>query len=209
MGRVVIPEHSLIKHKLHYLRDRQTTNKDFRELIAEITYLLTYEATADLKLEDSEVETPLGLAPTARLAGPVPVVVPILRAGLGMVEAILHVLPMAKVGHLGFYRDHDSLEPVAYYDRLPPGLSERTILVVDPMLATGGSAAAAIATVKKQGGQNIKFVCILAAPEGIHALQNAHADVEIFSAAVDERLNEVGYIVPGLGDAGDRIFGTL
>lgn len=209
MGRVVVPEHSLIKHKLHFLRDRQTPNKDFRELIAEISYLLTYEATADLALEDSEVETPLGLAPTARLTGPVPVIVPILRAGLGMVEAILRILPMAKVGHLGFYRDHDSLEPVPYYDRLPPGLSERTILVVDPMLATGGSAVAAIDTVKKHGGVRIKFLCILAAPEGIRELETSHPDVEIYAAAVDERLNDVGYIVPGLGDAGDRIFGTL
>ena len=201
-------QHPLIEHKLSILRDIKTDNKQFAELIEEIATLVTYEATKDLPLEEVSVETPLEVAKCYMVSGKAVGVVPILRAGLGMVSGVQKLIPNAKIGHIGLYRDHETCQPVEYYCKLPGDIEERLIVVVDPMLATGGSAIDAIAQIKKYGGTHIKFLCLIASPEGIEALSKAHPDVEIYCANVDECLNEKGYIVPGLGDAGDRIFGT-
>ncbi|MDP4133060.1 MAG: uracil phosphoribosyltransferase [Bacillota bacterium] len=208
MSKVTIMDHPLIQHKITMLRRKDTDVKEFRALANEIALLMGYEATRDLALNDIEVETPIALAKGKEVTKQV-AVVPILRAGLGMVDAILSLIPSAKVGHIGLYRDHETLEPVEYYCKLPNEIDKRTVIVVDPMLATGGSATAAINFIKQRGAKKIKFMCLIAAPEGIEALTEAHPDVDIYIGAVDERLNENGYIVPGLGDAGDRLFGTL
>lgn len=205
---VHVMSHPLITHKLSIMRDKNTTVKDFRECAHEVALLIGYEATKDLKLEDYEIETPITKTIGKRIEKQV-AVVPILRAGLGMVDAIMNLIPAAKIGHIGLYRNEETLEPVEYYCKLPTDIEKRQVLVVDPMLATGGSAVAAINFIKKRGAKNIKFVCIIAAPEGVEILRKAHPDVEIFCGALDEKLNEKGYIVPGLGDAGDRLFGTL
>jgi len=205
---VTIFEHPLIKHKTTILRSETTSNKVFRQLIEEITMLMCYEALRDLPLEDVKVKTPITETTQKMIKGKKLAIVPILRAGLGMVGSMLDLVPSAKVGHIGMYRDEETLEPHEYYCKLPPDIENRLIVVVDPMLATGGSAIDAISQIKNYGGKSIKFLCIIAAPEGIKALSEAHPDVEIYCANVDERLNENGYIVPGLGDAGDRIFGT-
>ena len=206
---LLIMDHPLIQHKLSILRDVNTGTKEFKELVDEIATLIAYEATRDLPLTDTTVETPLTTATTKVLAGKKLAVVPILRAGLGMVSGMLNLIPAAKIGHIGLYRDPQTLEPVEYYCKLPSDINERQIFLVDPMLATGGSASAAINFLKKRGSRNIKFMCILAAPEGIERVQQDHPDVQIYCAAVDEKLNDHGYIFPGLGDAGDRLFGTL
>jgi uracil phosphoribosyltransferase len=208
MGQVYIMDHPLLQHKIAILRDRDTGSKEFRELVAEIAMLMCYEATRDLPLQDVEVQTPVAKANAKMIAGKKLGIVPILRAGLGMVDGMLNLVPAAKVGHVGLYRDPDTLEPVEYYCKLPTDASEREIFVLDPMLATGGSAAAAIQFIKEKGVQKIKFLCLIAAPEGIKRLTAAHPDVDIYVAALDEKLNEHGYIIPGLGDAGDRLFGT-
>ena len=206
---LLIMDHPLIQHKLSILRDVNTGTKEFKELVDEIATLIAYEATRDLPLEEVEVQTPLAVAKTKMLAGKKLAIVPILRAGLGMVNGMLSLIPNAKIGHIGLYRDHETLEPVEYYCKLPNDIEDRQIFVVDPMLATGGSASAAISFIKKRGGKNINLMCILAADVGIERVQNDHPDVKIYCAAVDEKLNEHGYIYPGLGDAGDRLFGTL
>lgn len=208
-GQVFVMEHPLIQHKLTLLRDKNTGSKEFRTLVGEIATLMCYEATRDLPLEVTQVETPVAMATTRVLSGRKLAFVPILRAGLGMVDGVLELVPAAKVGHIGLYRDHDTLKPVEYYSKLPADTSERDVIVLDPMLATGGSAIDAIRIIKRSNPKSIKFMCIIAAPEGLKALTEAHPDVQIYCANVDERLNENGYIVPGLGDAGDRIFGTL
>lgn len=209
MSTLYVFDHPLIQHKLSILRDESTGVKEFRELVSEIAMLMCYEATRDLPLEEIEIHTPVSKAVVRRIAGKKLAVVPILRAGLGMVDGMLALLPSAKVGHIGLYRDPETLEPVDYYCKMPADIAERDVIVVDPMLATGGSAAAACSFLKdKFGCRNIKLMCIIAAPEGIAAMHQAHPDVDIFVAAEDEKLNEHGYIVPGLGDAGDRIFGT-
>lgn len=208
MSNVVITNHPLIQHKLSILRRVETSSKEFRSLIREIAMLLCYEATRDLHLKEIEIETPICKTTAKSIEGKKLAVVPILRAGLGMVDGMLELVPSARVGHIGLYRDPDTLMPVEYYCKLPADISERDVFVVDPMLATGGSAIDAISQIKLRKPRNIKFVCIISAPEGIEALQKAHPDVEIFCAAMDEKLNDHGYIVPGLGDAGDRIFGT-
>ena len=208
MGKAVIFDHPLIQHKLAVLRDKNTPSKDFRILVSEIAMLMTYEVTRDLPLKDVQIETPMTTMTAKKLAGKKLAVVPILRAGLGMVDGVLNIIPSARIGHIGLYRDHETLEPVEYYCKLPADIEEREVLVVDPMLATGGSAIDAIAQIKKRNPKHIRFVCIIAAPEGLDALTAAHPDVDVFCAALDERLNEKGYILPGLGDAGDRIFGT-
>lgn len=208
MGKAVIFDHPLIQHKLAVLRDKNTPSKDFRILVSEIAMLMTYEVTRDLPLKDVQIETPMTTMTAKKLAGKKLAVVPILRAGLGMVDGVLNIIPSARIGHIGLYRDHETLEPVEYYCKLPADIEEREVLVVDPMLATGGSAIDAIAQIKKRNPKHIRFVCIIAAPEGLEALTAAHPDVDVFCAALDERLNEKGYILPGLGDAGDRIFGT-
>ena len=210
MGTVCVFDHPLIQHKLSILRDKKTSVKEFRELISEIAMLMCYEATRDLPLEDVDVETPVAVAKCRRIAGKKLAVVPILRAGLGMVDGMVSMIPNAKVGHIGLFRDPQTLEPVKYYFKMPPDITERDVIVVDPMLATGGSASAAITFLKEAGVQtsHIKLMSIIGAPEGIARLQKDHPDVNIFVAAEDEKLNEHGYIVPGLGDAGDRIFGT-
>lgn len=202
-------DHPLIQHKLTYLRKKETGSKEFRELVSEIAMLMCYEATRDLPLEEVEIETPMGPAVTKIISGRKLAIVPILRAGLGMVEGVLTLVPAAKVGHIGLYRDHQTLQPVEYYHKLPQDIESREVIVLDPMLATGGSAVDAIDIIKRSHPKSIKFMCIIAAPEGVEALTKAHPDVQVYCAAVDERLNEIGYIVPGLGDAGDRIFGTL
>lgn len=204
----VVLEHPLIQHKISLMRDKNTGSKEFRELITEVTMLMCFEATRDLPLCEVEIETPVAVARTRVLEGRKLAFVPILRAGLGMVDGALKLLPAAKVGHIGIYRDPKSHLPVEYYCKLPGDISERDVIVVDPMLATGGSAVDAIDQIKRRGVRSIKFMCIIAAPEGLQALQQAHPDVQIFIAALDERLNEHKYIIPGLGDAGDRIFGT-
>lgn len=208
MNNVSIFDHPLIQHKTTILRQTSTSNKEFRELVEEITMLMCFEALRDLPLEEVEIETPIQKTKQKLIKGKKLAVVPILRAGLGMVNGLLRLVPSAKVGHIGMYRDEETLEPHEYYCKLPDDISNRLIVVVDPMLATGGSAIDAISQIKSYGGKNIKFLCLIAAPEGAEALSKAHPDVQIYCANVDEKLNEKGYIVPGLGDAGDRIFGT-
>lgn len=207
--QVFVMDHPLIQHKLTFLRDKNTGSKEFRELVSEIAMLMCYEATRDLPLEDTAIETPMGVAKTKVIAGRKLAFVPILRAGLGMVDGVLQMVPAAKVGHIGLYRDHETLQPVEYYSKLPLDINEREVIVLDPMLATGGSAVDAVTIIKRSNPKSIKFMCIIAAPEGIKAFTEAHPDVQLYCAAVDDHLNDIGYIVPGLGDAGDRIFGTL
>ncbi|MBR2850573.1 MAG: uracil phosphoribosyltransferase [Clostridia bacterium] len=209
MSNVTVFDHPLIQHKISILRSKNTTRKEFRELVDEITMFMCYEALRDLPLTEIEVETPITTTKCNMLAGDAVAVVPILRAGLGMVNGLLNMVPNAAVGHIGLYRDETTLEPHEYYCKLPPRIDERQIIVLDPMLATGGSAVAAINFIKAHGGKKIKFMCMIAAPEGLKALSEAHPDVDIYCAHLDECLNERGYIVPGLGDAGDRLFGTL
>ena len=208
MSELHVYDHPLIQHKLSILRDKNTSVKEFRELISEIAGLMCYEATRDLPLEEVEIETPVAKAKAKRLAGKKMAVVPILRAGLGMVDGIVAMIPSCKIGHIGLYRDPETLEPVEYYCKLPADISERDVLVVDPMFATGGSASAACTVLKQRGCRHIKLMCIIGAPPAWEKLQKDHPDVDLYVAAMDERLNEHGYIVPGLGDAGDRIFGT-
>ncbi len=208
MAKVVIMEHPLIQHKLTFLRDKNTGSMEFRNLVSEIAMLMCYEATRDLPIEEVETETPVAVAKTKVIAGKKLAFVPILRAGLGMVDGVLALVPSARVGHIGLYRDPETLQPVEYYCKLPADIEEREVIVVDPMLATGGSAIDAISQIKKRNPKEIKFMCIIAAPEGLNALKEAHPDVDIFVGALDSHLNDHGYIVPGLGDAGDRIFGT-
>jgi uracil phosphoribosyltransferase len=208
MGKVVIMDHPLIQHKIGIIRDKNTGTKDFNQMVSEIAMLETYEATRDLELEDVEIETPIEKTTVKRLAGKKLAIVPILRAGLGMVEGMRAMIPSAKVGHIGMYRDPETLKPVEYYCKLPSDIEEREVFVVDPMLATGGSAVDAIDQLKKHGCRRIHFLCIIAAPQGLKFLQEHHPDVDIVVGALDDHLNENGYIVPGLGDAGDRIFGT-
>ena len=208
MSIVEIVDHPLIQHKISLLRDRNTGTKEFRDLVSEVAMLLCYEATRDLPTEEVEVETPIALARTKVLAGRKLALVPILRAGLGMVDGMLRLIPAAKVGHIGLYRDPNTLEPVKYYFKMPPDIQERDAIIVDPMLATGGSAVAAIQYLRKIGVKNIKLMVLVAAPAGIEAVLAADPDVRIYTCAIDEGLNDHAYIVPGLGDAGDRIFGT-
>ena len=208
MGKLHVIDHPLIQHKLTIMRDKRTGPKDFRELLEEITVLMGYEVTRDFPLDDYVIETPIQKMTAKRISGKKVAVVPILRAGLGMVDGILSLIPAAKVGHIGLYRDHETLQPVKYYCKLPADIHEREVFVLDPMLATGGSAVAAIQFIKDEGAKKITLMNTIAAPEGIAAVQAAHPDVDIYCAALDECLNENGYIVPGLGDAGDRIFGT-
>lgn len=208
MSTVYEMNHPLIQHKLSLIRDKNTGAKEFRELVKEVSMLLAYEVTRDLPLQDVEIETPICKATCKMLSGRKLAIVPILRAGLGMVDGFLNLLPAAKVGHVGLYRDPETLEPVEYYCKLPSDVNERDLIVVDPMLATGGSANAAIQFIKDKGATSIRFVCLIGCPEGIKAVQTAHPDVDIYIAGIDERLNDHAYIVPGLGDAGDRLFGT-
>lgn len=209
MGSFQVLDHPLIQHKLTIIRNKETGTKYFREVVNEIARLMAYEVSRDMPLEDVEIETPMVKTTQKQLAGKKVAIIPILRAGLGMVDGMLDLIPAAKVGHVGIYRDHETLEAVEYFVKLPSDIHERQLFVVDPMLATGGSAIAAIDALKKRGASHIKFVCLVAAPEGVEALKKAHPDVNIYAAGVDERLNEQGYILPGLGDAGDRLFGTL
>lgn len=208
MSELYITNHPLIQHKLSILRDKSTGTKQFRELIEELAMLICYESTRDLPLEEVVIETPVTTAKVNVISGHKMALVPILRAGLGMVDGMLNLVPAAKVGHIGLYRDPKSCKPVEYYCKLPSDINERMVYVLDPMLATGGSAVDAIAQIKARNPKSIKFMCIIAAPEGVKALQEAHPDVDIYAAALDDHLNEHNYIVPGLGDAGDRIFGT-
>ena len=208
MARTVIMDHPLIQHKIAYIRRTDTGTKDFRKTVSEIAMLICYEATRDLQLSEVKIQTPICETTVKELKGKKMAVVPILRAGLGMVDGMLTLIPAAKVGHIGLYRDPETLKPVEYYCKLPADCAEREIFVVDPMLATGGSSVAAIQMLKEKGCKNIHFMCIIAAPEGVKAMQEAHPDVDIYIGALDEKLNDHGYIVPGLGDAGDRIFGT-
>ena len=204
----LIMDHPLIQHKISLLRDKNTGAKEFRELVSEIAMLMCYEATRDLPLVEVEIETPVAVAKTKVISGRKLAFVPILRAGLGMMDGVLELVPAAKIGHIGLYRDPETLKPVEYYCKLPVDVTRREVIVVDPMLATGGSAIDAITMLKAKGVKHLKFMCIIAAPEGLAALTAAHPDVDIYCASLDEKLNEHGYIVPGLGDAGDRIFGT-
>ena len=210
MGKFNVLDHPLIQHKLTMIRQKDCGTKVFREVVNEISMLMAYEVSRDLPLENVEIETPLVKTTLKTLAGKKVAIIPILRAGLGMVDGILELIPAAKIGHVGMYRDHDTLQPVEYFVKLPSDISERQLFVVDPMLATGGSAVAAIDALLKRGAQpnSIKFCCLVAAPEGVKVLQDAHPEIDIYAAALDERLNENGYILPGLGDAGDRLFGT-
>ena len=208
MGKVYVFDHPLIQHKTAMIRKTDTSVKDFRELVREIAMLMGYEATRDLPLQEVEIETPICAAKMNMLKGEDIAIVPILRAGLGLVDGLLALVPNAKVGHVGLYRDPETHKPVEYYCKLPQDLDKRKVFVVDPMLATGGSASAAIDFIKQKGGKNIVFMCLIAAPEGIEVLQRDHPDVDIYIAAKDEKLNEHAYIVPGLGDAGDRLYGT-
>ena len=208
MSTVFEMNHPLIQHKLSLIRDKNTGSKEFRELVKEVSMLLAYEETRDLSLEEVEIETPICKTKTKMLSGRKLGIVPILRAGLGMVDGFLNLLPAAKVGHIGLYRDPETLEPVEYYCKLPTDINERDLIVVDPMLATGGSANAAIQFLKDRGAESIRLVCLIGCPEGISAVQAAHPDVNIYIASIDEKLNDHAYIVPGLGDAGDRLFGT-
>ena len=208
MSTFHLVDHPLIQHKLTIMRDKNTSSKDFRELLDEISMLMGYEITRNLPLEDVEIETPIQTATFKRIAGKMLAIVPILRAGLGMVDGLLRLVPVARVGHIGLYRDPDTHLPVEYYCKMPPDIGERLVIVVDPMLATGGSAADAITMVKAKGATNVLLMCLVAAPEGVKKVQDAHPDVDIYCAALDEKLNDHAYIIPGLGDAGDRIFGT-
>ena len=208
MSGLHVLDHPLIQHKLSIIRDKNTSVKEFREIICEIAALMCYEATRDMPVEVVEIETPISTAKVRRLQGKKVAVVPILRAGLGMVDGILELIPSAKVGHIGLYRDPESLEPVEYYCKMPNDIANRDVIVLDPMLATGGSASAAIQFIKNYGCKTIKLMCMISAPEGIEKVRSDHPDIDIYVAAVDEKLNDHGYIVPGLGDAGDRIFGT-
>lgn len=205
---LTVVDHPLVRHKISLLRDRETSTKTFKELVDEIAMLMAYEATKDLPEEPVTVHTPLETTTGWTVTGKKLVLVPILRAGLGMVEGILRLVPAARVGHIGLYRDHDTLEPVDYYFKVPGDAEARDFLLLDPMLATGGSAAAAVASLKRAGAQRIRFLCLVAAPEGVRRLADAHPDVSVLTAALDRELNAVGYILPGLGDAGDRLFGT-
>ncbi|HLQ71250.1 MAG TPA: uracil phosphoribosyltransferase [Bacillota bacterium] len=208
MGKVHVLEHPLIQHKLTYIRDKHTGTKEFRELVDEVAMLMAFEITRDLPLQEKTVETPVTEAQTYVLAGKKIGLVPILRAGLGMVDGMLNLLPAARVGHVGLYRDPDTLQPVEYYIKLPSDISERDLIVIDPMLATGGSANDAIHSLKKRGAKSIRLMCLVAAPEGVDVIKEEHPDVDIYLGALDDGLDDRGYIVPGLGDAGDRLFGT-
>ena len=208
MAKVVVMDHPLIQHKIGLIRRKDTGTKDFRQAISEIAMLICYEAPRDLQLDEVQIETPICRTFVKELKGKKMAIVPILRAGLGMVDGVLTLIPAAKVGHIGLYRDPETLKPVEYYCKLPADCAEREVFVVDPMLATGGSSIAAIQMLKDKGCKNIHFMCIIAAPEGMEAMMKAHPDVDMYIGALDEKLNEHGYIVPGLGDAGDRIFGT-
>ncbi|MBM7543662.1 uracil phosphoribosyltransferase [Periweissella beninensis] len=208
MGKFEVLDHPLIQHKMTIIRDKEVGTKVFREMVNEIAMLMAYEVTRDMLLEDVEVQTPITTTVKKRLAGKKLAVVPILRAGLGMVDGIVNMIPAARIGHIGMYRDEETLQPVEYFVKLPEDIDQREVLVVDPMLATGGSANMAIEALKKRGAKTIKLVVLVSAPEGVKAVQAAHPDVDIFTAALDEKLNAEGYIVPGLGDAGDRLFGT-
>ncbi|QCR31423.1 uracil phosphoribosyltransferase [Lysinibacillus sp. SGAir0095] len=208
MSKVYVFDHPLIQHKLTYIRDKNTGTKEFRELVDEVATLMAFEITRDMPLEEIEIDTPVTTAKTKVLSGKKIAIVPILRAGIGMVDGVLKLIPAAKVGHIGLYRDPETLKPVEYYAKLPADVEERDFIIVDPMLATGGSAVEAINSLKTRGAKNIKFMCLIAAPEGVQAIQESHPDVDIYIAALDEKLNDHGYIVPGLGDAGDRLFGT-
>ncbi|MEK5039952.1 uracil phosphoribosyltransferase [Sporosarcina sp. FSL K6-3457] len=208
MPKVHVFDHPLIQHKLTYIRDTNTGTKEFRELVDEVATLMAYEITRELPLQEVEIETPVCTSKSKVLAGKKLGIVPILRAGIGMVDGILNLIPAAKVGHIGLYRDPETLQPVEYYVKLPSDVSVRDFILVDPMLATGGSAIAAVNSLKSRGAKNIKFMCLIAAPEGVKAMTEAHPDVDVYIAALDEKLDEKGYIVPGLGDAGDRLFGT-
>lgn len=208
MSKVVICDHPLIQHKLTFIRNKDTNTKDFRELVDEVATLMAYEITRDIPLDTITVETPVATTEAKVVSGRMLGLVPILRAGLGMVEGMLKLIPAAKVGHIGLVRDHETLQPLEYYINLPTDAVNRQLIVIDPMLATGGSAIAAINSLKKRGCDQIKLMCLIAAPEGVKAVQDAHPDIDIYLAALDEALNEKGYIVPGLGDAGDRLFGT-
>lgn len=208
MGKVHVMDHPLIQHKVGILRSVETGSKEFRELVSELAMLMCYEATRNVKLEDIEVDTPICKTTVKQMAGKTLGIIPILRAGLGMVDGMLNLVPTAKVGHVGLYRDPESLNPVEYYCKLPTDADERELFVLDPMLATGGSASAAIQFIKDKGAKAIHFMCLIAAPEGVKRVQEEHPDVDIYIAALDDHLNDHGYIVPGLGDAGDRLFGT-
>ena len=208
MGKFQVIDHPLIQHKLTIIRDKNCGTKVFREVVNEIAMLMAYEVSRDMPLEDIEIETPITLSTQKTLSGKKVAIVPILRAGIGMVDGILELIPAAKVGHIGMFRDEETLEPHEYFFKMPEDIDRRQLFIVDPMLATGGSAIMAIDSLKKRGASNMKFVCLVAAPEGVKALQDAHPDVDIYTAALDDQLNEQGYIVPGLGDAGDRLFGT-
>lgn len=208
MSNVIVMDHPLIQHKIGIMRDKNTSTKEFRALVAEVAMLVYYEASRNLELADKVIETPLVTATVKEIAGKKLCVVPILRAGLHMADGILTLTPNAKVGHIGLYRNEETLEPVEYFCKLPSDIAEREVFLVDPMLATGGSAIAAIDLLKKRGIQKIRFLCLIAAPEGVKALTDAHPDIDLYIGALDERLNENGYILPGLGDAGDRIYGT-
>jgi len=208
MGKVHVYDHPLIQHKVTILRKASTGTREFRQLVDEVAMLMAFEITRDLPLKDVEIETPLGKTIQKEIAGKKLALVPILRAGLGMVDGMLAMIPTAKVGHIGMYRDHDTLEAIEYFVKLPSDIEERDVIVVDPMLATGGSAIAAIDSLKERGATSIRFMCLVAVPEGVEALKKAHPDVDIYIAALDEKLNADSYIVPGLGDAGDRLFGT-
>ncbi len=208
MSKVTQIDHPLILHKLAFIRNKETGSKDFRELVEEVSMLMAYEVTRDLSTEEVEIETPICKTKCKMLSGKKVAIVPILRAGLGMVDGMLKLIPAAKVGHIGLYRDEETLQPVEYFCKLPQDIAERDVIVVDPMLATGGSAADAITMLKKRGAKNLRLVCLISSPEGIELVQKLHPDVDIYVAGIDEKLNEHGYIVPGLGDAGDRLFGT-
>lgn len=208
MSKVHVFDHPLIQHKLSYIRDARTGTKEFRELVDEVSMLMAYEVTRDLELQDVEIQTPVTKMTAKRLAGKKLAIVPILRAGLGMTDGVLSLVPAARVGHIGLYRDPETLEAVEYFAKMPQDIDERQIIVVDPMLATGASAIEAISSLKKRGAKSIRFMCLIAAPEGVEKMQEAHPDVDIYIAALDEKLNDKAYITPGLGDAGDRLFGT-
>lgn len=208
MAKVYVFDHPLIQHKLTYIRDKNTGTKEFRELVDEVATLMMFEITREMSLQEVMVETPVASAKAKVISGKKLAIVPILRAGIGMVDGILNLIPAAKVGHVGLYRDPQTLKPVEYYVKLPNDVHERELILVDPMLATGGSAIAAVDSLKSRGAKNIKFMCLIAAPEGVEAMKEAHPDVDIYIAGLDEKLSEKGYIIPGLGDAGDRLFGT-